>query len=148
MVCVCVCVLDSMNLFVSSNLGLKSFSNCLDPRLEIDSVWRCQTSHECKAMSAALVIPFFSSDFHSTKKSSIPTSFGNLIDHRILLLFLPNLVHLLLQVFCCFPYFCNFWFIVKKLIYVIFFKFGQESNLYNNKAKVEKLLENAISNAI
>lgn len=89
MVCVCVCVLDSMNLFVSSNLGLKSFSNCLDPRLEIDSVWRCQ------AMSAALVIPFFSSDFHSTKKSYIPTSFGNLIDHRILLLFLPNVVHLL-----------------------------------------------------
>lgn len=99
MICVCVCVLDSMNLFVSSNLGLKSFSNCLDPRLEIDSVWRCQ------AMSAALVIPFFSSDFHSTKKSSIPTSFGNLIDHRILLLFLPNLVHLLLQVFCCFSLF-------------------------------------------
>lgn len=68
MICVCVCVLDSMNLFVSSNLGLKSFSNCLDPRLEIDSVWRCQTSHECKAMSAALVIPFFRQTFTQLKR--------------------------------------------------------------------------------
>lgn len=63
MVCVCVCVLDSMNLFVSSDLSLKSFSNCLDPRLEIDSEWRCQTSHEFQAISAALVTPLF---FHQT----------------------------------------------------------------------------------
>lgn len=119
MVCVCVCVLDSMNLFVSSDLSLKSFSNCLDPRLEIDSVWRCQTSHECKAMSAALVIPFFLSDFHSTKKSSIPTSFGNLIE--FFFSFYQTWFTCCFKYFVVFPYFCNFWFIVKKLIYVIFF---------------------------
>lgn len=104
MVCVCVCVLDSMNLFVSSDLSLKSFSNCLDPRLEIDSVWRCQTSHECKAMSAALVIPFFfvrlslnQKEFYTnflwqlnrpSNSSSLFTKLGSPVASSILLFFL------------------------------------------------------------
>lgn len=90
----------------------------------------------------------FSSDFHSDERSLHLLATWSSIE--FFFSFHQTWFTCCFLYFCCISLFCNFCFIVKKLIYVIFriWLFGNPNEKLYQQAKVEKLLENAISISI